>query len=243
MKKKDNPIPIILSVIALALAAYATFNVVEIKNGGASDVSNDSEAFKANVFEVIDDYIAEKSGQPTGPVEVSVDDDAVKGDKNAPVTIVEFSDYECPFCGKYFEETLPQITENYIDTGKVKYVFRDFPLNFHAKAKPAANAAECVREQGGDEMYFEYHDVLFNNQDALDVDSLKKHAADFDIDQTEFASCVDENKYSEEIDKDFADGSKYGVRGTPAFFINGVPVSGAQPYENFKAVIEQALSN
>jgi len=239
MKKKRNyPFAIVLSVIALVLAAYATFTTVQLKNDGQDD-----DMFKASVFDAIDDYIAEKSGQPTGPIEVSLDDDAVKGDKNAPVTIVEFSDYECPFCGRYVIETLSQITKNYIETGKVKYVFRDFPLAFHANAKPAANAAECIREQGGDEMYFEYHDVLFSNQKELSIEKLKEYATDFDIDQSKFASCVDEGKYDSEVAADFTEGGKYGVQGTPAFFINGMQFFGAQPYENFEAAIEAALAN
>mgnify|MGYP003967414105 FL=1 len=99
-----------------------------------------------------------------------MDDDAVKGDVDALVTIVEFSDYECPFCGKYVEETMPQIMENYVDTGKVNYVFRDFPLSFHADAQKAAEAAECAGEQ---DMYWDMHDILFENSNALDIDSLK----------------------------------------------------------------------
>ena len=189
MRRKETPFAITLSVIALVLSAYAAFTVTEMKKGGAEGSSGD---FQADVYDVIDAYVAEKSGAaaPSGePVEVSIDDDAVKGDKNAPVTIVEFSDYECPFCGKFFRESLPQITKNYIDTGKVKYVFRDFPLNFHPNAVPAANAAECIREQGGDEVYYEYHDILFDNQTALSVNDLKSYASQFDINQSEFDTC------------------------------------------------------
>lgn len=241
-KKKQPPFAIILSIAAVVLSAYAVFTVNEMKTGGVDD-----DSFKSNIYEVIDSYVAEKSGQapPSSgeSVEVSVDDDAMKGDVKAPVTIIEFSDYECPFCKRHFEETYPQIMEKYVDTGKVNYVFRDFPLGFHAKAKPAANAAECIREQGGDEMYFEYHDVLFNNQSAMSIDDLKGYAAEFDIDQAQFDSCVDEGKYNSEVDKDIADGMKYGVRGTPAFFINGAVLSGAQPFSAFEAVIESELDN
>jgi len=241
MKKKEKPLAIVLSVIAIVLAAYATITTVQLKNNGQDD-----DMFKDSVFEAIDDYIAEKNNQaqkPAEPIEVSLDDDAMKGDENAPVTILEFSDYECPYCGRYVSETLPQIVTNYIETGKVKYVYRDFPLGFHANAKPAANAAECIREQGGDEMYFEYHDVLFANQKELGVEKLKEYAAEFDIDQTQFASCVDEGKYDSEVVADFDEGQKYGVQGTPAFFINGMPMFGAQPYAAFEAAIEEALSN
>jgi len=233
MKKKQCVLPIILSVTAIVLGAYATFATYQIKKGGANDAN-----FKANVFAAIDDYIAEKS-----KVEVSVDDDAMKGDEKAPVTIIEFTDYQCPYCGRYVKETYPQIVKNYIETGKVRYVLRDFPLGGHAQAAGAANAAECVREQGGDAMYWEYHDVLFTNQSDLSVEKLKEHAADLDIDQEKFASCVDEKKFEKEVSADFNAGVEAGVRGTPAFFINGMPLSGAQPYQSFVDVIEQALSN
>lgn len=242
MKQKNVPfiLAFIFSVLALCLSAYSVFMLTEMKKGGDKD-----DTFKKDVYAVIDAYIQEKSGQTppsTEPVDVSVDNDAMKGDKNAPVTMVEFSDYECPFCGRYFTQTYPQIEKNYIETGKVKLVFRDFPLGIHPDAPVAANAAECVREQGGDDMYFKYHDMLFTNQTALGVDKLKEYASSLSIDQKKFAACVDSNKFKDEIDKDIADGTKYGVRGTPDFFINGVPISGAQPYEVFKAAIDKELA-
>lgn len=244
MRRKETPFAITLSVIALVLSAYAIFTVTEFKKGGTAPGGD----LKTDVYDIIDDYVAEKSGAaaqpPSGePIEVSLDDDAMKGDIDAPVTIVEFSDYECPFCGRFFNETLPQIRENYIDKGIVRHVFRDFPLNFHPNAIPAANAAECIREQGGDEIYWAYHDILFENQTALSVADLKTYASEFDIDQGRFDACVDEEKYKAEVAEDFADGQKYGVRGTPGFFINGVPLSGAQPYAAFEAAIEAALGN
>ncbi len=242
MRKKKRPsFAIILSLAAVVLSAYAVFTVNELKTGGVGD-----DNFQSDVYEAIDAYVAEKSGQAppsSDPVDVSIDDDAMKGDVKAPVTIIEFSDYECPFCKRYFDNTLPQIMEKYVDTGKVNYVFRDFPLGFHAKAKPAANAAECIREQGGDAMYFDYHDVLFSNQEEIGVENLKEYASAFDIDQGQFNTCLDEGKYDDEVAKDTADGSKYGVRGTPAFFVNGIVLSGAQPFSAFEAAIEEALSN
>ena len=241
MKRKETPFIIAISaiaVIALILSAYATFSVVHMKKGKDKD---EETTFKTDVYKVIDAYIAEKSGQPTGPVDVSIEGAAVKGSEKAKVTIVEFSDFECPFCGRYVKETYPQILKDYVDTGKVKYVFRHFPLPMHASAAGAANAAECIREQGGDEMFFEYHDVLFANQSALGVDKLKEYASKFSIDQQKFVACVDGNTYADKIAKDFADGGEYGVRGTPAFFINGMPLSGAQPLQAFETAIADAL--
>ncbi|MBI3334227.1 DsbA family protein [Candidatus Pacearchaeota archaeon] len=170
---------------------------------------------------------------------VDADDDAVLGDSDAPVTIIEFSDYECPYCGKHYTETYPQLKREYIDTGKVKLVFRDFPLSFHPNALPAALAAECVKEKGGDDAYFAYHDILFENQATLSTANMKAWADElgYNID-----SCLDSQKYADEVREDTADGSAAGVQGTPSFFINGRQLSGAQPYSAFKQAIDAALA-
>jgi len=182
------------------------------------------------------------------PIEVSEDDDAVQGKDDAPVTIIEFSDYQCPFCGRYIKETYPQLKVQYIDTGKVRYVFRDFPLSFHENAQKFAEAAECVRDiansngKKGDEIYFKYHDKLFANQDKLDETSLKKYAKEVGINEDEFSSCLSSGKMADEVNSDLADGSSYGVTGTPAFFINGELLEGAQPFSAFKQAIDNALA-
>jgi len=175
--------------------------------------------------------------QPT-KVKVSIDDDPIKGDKNAKVTIIEFSDFQCPFCGKFYSQTLPLIEENYIKTGKVKLVYRDFPLSFHQNAQKAAEAAECADEQG---KFWEYHNTIYDNQNTLDINNLKQYAANLNLDTSKFESCLDSGKMTSEVQKDFKDGQSYGVEGTPAFFINGIPLSGAQPYQVFEQVIESQL--
>lgn len=176
---------------------------------------------------------------PQGPVEVSLDDDAMMGDENAPVTIVEFSDYECPFCGRHFTQTYPQLKKEYVDTGKVKIVFRDYPLPFHPAAQKAAEAAECAGDQG---KYWEMHNKLFSNQQALGVADLKKYAGELAIKQSEFDECLDSGKYASEVQSDLSDGSAYGVSGTPSFFINGMLLVGAQPYSEFKRMIDAELA-
>ena len=173
-------------------------------------------------------------------VEVSVDDDPMKGDLNAPVTIIEFSEYQCPFCKKYVDETYQKIMEEYVDTGKVRYIFRDFPLGFHPNAKPAAIASECAHEQG---KFWEYHDLLFENQNSLNLENYKKWAVDLGLDTEQFNGCLDSEKYKKEVEKDLADGQSYGVSGTPAFFVNGKMISGAQPFAAFKQAIEEALQS
>ena len=181
------------------------------------------------------------TGGNTAPVKVDGDDDAVLGNENAPVTIIEFSDYQCPFCERFWSQTYPLIKSEYIDTGKVKLIYRDFPLtSIHPMAMPAAIAVECVREQGGDEAYYEMHDKIFENQASLSESNLKKWAQElsYNID-----SCLDSEKYLSEVESDLKEGAAAGVRGTPSFFINGQPLSGAQPFQNFQAAIEAELAN
>ena len=173
-------------------------------------------------------------------VQVSQDDDAIKGDPNAEVTIVEFSDYECPYCARFYSQTLKQIEETYIDTGKVKFIYRDYPLSGHSQAQKAAEAAECAGDQG---MYYEMHDKLFEMGVSGGVDSFKQYAVSIGLDATEFNDCLDSGKNYDEVRKDLSDGSAAGVRGTPAFFINGILVSGAQPFSAFQQVIEQELNS
>lgn len=168
-----------------------------------------------------------------------IDDDSIKGNPNAPVTIVEFSDYECPFCERFYSQTFKQIQEQYIDTGKVNFVYRDFPLSFHKQAQKAAEAAECAGEQG---KYFEMHDQLFENGVDRGVDSFKQYAKDIGLDQKSFDECLDSGEMKSEVKKDFSDGQNLGVQGTPAFFINGKEISGAQPFSVFQEIIEQELN-
>jgi protein-disulfide isomerase len=198
--------------------------------------------------------VVQNPNQQQGVVEASVDDDAVLGDSNAPVTIVEFSDYQCPYCRKFWTETFHQIKEQYIDTGKVKLVFRDLPLaSLHPMAVKSAEAAECVREQGGDKAYFEYHDKVFAEQNLLDSgnemgqvtktvtyteNDLKSWAQDLGYD---IGSCLDSGKYTSEVAKDFSDAQSAGFTGTPGFSINGVPLKGAYPFSEFQRIIESEL--
>ena len=167
-----------------------------------------------------------------------VDDDPVLGNSNAPLTIVEFSDFQCPYCGRFFEETFPLIKERYIDTGKVKLVYRDFPLNFHPMAMPSALAAECANEQG---KFWEFHDMIFENQEILSNDILKQFAVDLGLNVEGFNGCFASQKYSKEIANDLQDVARAGGRGTPYFIVGDIPVSGAQPFSVFQQAIESQL--
>jgi len=168
-----------------------------------------------------------------------IDDDAILGDPEAPVTIVEFSDYECPFCARFYSQTLDQIKTEYVDTGKVKIVYRDFPLSFHQQAQKAAEAAECAGEQG---QYYDMHDKLFEGGVAGGVASFKQYAADIGLDTSAFDTCLDSGAMASEVQKDFSDGQKAGIQGTPGFIINGQTVSGALPFSNFKQIIDAELA-
>lgn len=183
----------------------------------------------------------EEESKPKKIEGVSPDDDAVLGNKNAPITIVEFTDYQCPYCERHFSETFPQLKKEYIDTGKVKLIVRDFPLNFHQNAMDAAIAAECAGDEG-DAKYFEMHHKLFENQNALAVNDLKKYAKEIGLNESRFNTCLDTQKYKSEVEKDLKDGQKYGVSGTPGFFINGWFLRGAMPFASFQQIIDQELN-
>ncbi|MBI4168227.1 MAG: DsbA family protein [Candidatus Aenigmarchaeota archaeon] len=181
---------------------------------------------------------------------VSIDDDPSLGDVNAPVTIVEFSDFQCPYCRASFREVLPELKANYVNTGKVRFVYRDFPLPFHPAAQPSAEAGECADDQG---KFWEMHDKIFGEQDKqgtgtitfTDAD-LKSWAAEIGLDSVKFNSCMDSHKYKAEVAKDLSDGEAAGVQGTPTFFVGNakdgyIIIPGAVSYSVFKQVVDQEL--
>ena len=187
------------------------------------------------------------SGDQQGKVkaEVSIDDDPILGNERAKVTIVEFSDYQCPFCRTFWRDTLSQIKKEYINNNKVRFVYRDFPLSFHPMAGASAQAAECAGDQ---DKYWEMHDKIFGEQEKLGqgtvtytIQDLKKWAGEIGLNRSAFNQCLDSEKYKDEVAKDFADGSAAGVSGTPSTFVNGRQLVGAQPFATFKAIIEEEL--
>jgi protein-disulfide isomerase len=162
--------------------------------------------------------------------------DPIRGNAGAPVTIVEFSDYQCPFCARV-TPTLAKILDQYGD--KVRFVWKDFPLtSIHPLAFKAAEAAHCAGDQG---KYWEFHDRLFANQQALQPDALKKHATDLGLNAETFNACVDSSKYTSRVRAGLDQGEELGVSSTPSLFINGRLVSGAVPYEAFVDIIDEEL--
>lgn len=168
---------------------------------------------------------------------IDVGDDPVRGPADAPITIVEFSDFQCPFCSRV-NPTLKRLEETY--AGRIRVVFRDFPLlQIHPHAGKAAEAAGCADEQG---KFWPMHDALFAAQDKLQPDDLKQHATQLGLDMDKFTQCLDSGRRTVEWRKDLTDGEAYGVSSTPAFFVNGRMIVGAQPYEEFSAVVEDELA-
>ena len=170
-------------------------------------------------------------------VEVSADDDAVKGGgSSAPVTIVEFSDYECPYCSRA-ENVVDQVMKKYGE--KVRLVYRDYPLSFHKNAETAAMGSECAEEQG---KFWEMHKAMFGNQQKLAATDLVETAGTIGLDKDKFKTCLDSGKFRPEVQKDFQDGQKAGVTGTPTFFINGVMIVGARDVASFSDIIDRELA-
>ena len=163
------------------------------------------------------------------------DADAQKGPSDAPVTIIEISDFQCPYCGKA-KKTVDELLKLYPD--KIKLVFKNFPLGFHKNAQKAAEAFECAGEQG---KYWEMYDKLFGNQKNLEIADLKKYAKELDLQTSQFNECLDSGKYEEKIKNSIEETQEFGISGTPGFFINKQFVGGAQPLEAFKKVIDKEL--
>ncbi len=249
----NNMLKGIVAAIAIAtfLGGYAVGNL-----GGDSDSLSADE-----IKEIISAVEAKAPApqpvraptQPSAPqtFQVSLDDDPFKGNANAPVTVVEFSDFQCPFCSRFYTQTLPALQENYIDTGKIKLVYKDLPLdNLHPNARPAHIAAECADEQG---KFWEYHDVLFENQaqwsrlSSTDLSSqLNQYATSMGLESASFDSCLSSPSMADEVNADFLQAASYGATGTPTFFIGNekdgfIKLVGAQPYAVFQRMIDNQL--
>ncbi len=188
------------------------------------------------------DQQTQAAAQVTVPADVQrydipVDDDYVYGNVDAPITIVEFSDFECPYCQRWYDQVWKRLREEYPD--QVRLVYRDFPLPGHPNSTPSAEAANCAGEQGE---YYAFHDLLFNGEMGLSVDAFLNYAGDLNLNLDEFKKCLEERRYQAEVEADYAWASEFGVSSTPTFFINGIPLVGAQPFEVFKQVIDLELA-
>jgi protein-disulfide isomerase len=169
--------------------------------------------------------------------DVSAENEPFIGDEDAPITVIAFEDYQCPHCKSFSQNTLKEIQKKYIDTGKVRFVFRDFPaVHKHPDALMAAIAANCAQDQG---RYWDYHDILFENQQSLGKEHLLRYATILRLDENEFRTCLESKKYHNEIQEDIVDAQAVEVKGTPTFFINGFKLEGAHPLSSFEVVFEE----
>jgi protein-disulfide isomerase len=233
-KKQDLQTKILLGLLAvmLFLLGYLFARVQQLEK--FSVVTNVTPTPQAGT------YAAQNPGTP---VNVGVGHLPPKGDKNAKVKIVEFADFRCPFCKMFFDQTESRLIQDYINTGKAVFYFRQLPILGPASTL-AANAAECANEQG---KFWEMHDYLYKNQppendtSMYTVDRLTEIAASLGISTAQFKNCLSSSKYQNNLDKDLSDGKQAGVSGTPTVFINGEIIKGAQAYEKYKTIIEKNL--
>lgn len=249
-QNKSKSMGLIIGLV-IAVGAAAFFAGMYASNMNSNQISQEDldDAIAKLELKILQNRLP--TNQPSEPVKISADDDPIIGNPNAPIAIIEFSDFQCPFCARFHVQTLPLLLEEYIEQGKVKLVFRDFPIqSIHPNALPAAVAAECANEQG---QFKAMHDMLFDNQNqwskqetdvALSIFS--QYATEIQLDQNTFDSCLTSGKYIEEIRNDLEDGRSYDVTGTPGFFIGNddigyVELKGAQPFESFKKVIDAQL--
>jgi protein-disulfide isomerase len=246
-------------LVLLAMASSARAQAPRDTARDLTAVSAELERIKADL-EIVKSQLAQVlrllSQRPAagavaapGPVRASIAGAPALGRADAPVTVVEFSDYQCPFCQRFFATTLPAIKKDYIDVGKVRYVFRDYPLDqLHPLARKAAEAAHCAGEQG---KYWEMHDALFRNPATLAPLQLAEHARSISLDGPAFDECLASGRHAARVERGLADGAAAGVRGTPAFVIGktkagdvveGTPIRGAQSLETFRRIIDRALA-
>ncbi len=170
--------------------------------------------------------------------DIPEDDDPVWGPDDAPITIIEFSDYECPYCRKWHTEAWPQLQAEFGD--QIRLVYRDFPLtSIHANATPAAAAANCAGEQ---DMYWPYNEKLFANERPLGRNTYESYAEEIGLEMDTFKECMESGRYVAEVEADYQFAVSLGIRSTPTFFVNGIPVVGAQPFEVFKNLIDKELA-
>ena len=238
-------------IILVGVTAFFAGSYTSNLNSNQISVEDLDEAIAKLELKLLQNQLPTK--QAAEPVKISIDNDPIIGNPDAPITIVEFSDFQCPFCARFHTQTLPSILEEYIEQGKVKLVFRDFPIqSIHPNALPASVAAECANDQN---KFREMHDMLFEKQsewnklettEALSLFS--QYASDMQLNQEIFDSCLTSGKHISEIKKDLDDGKEYGVTGTPGFFVGNdqigfVELKGAQPFESFKKVIDAQLNS
>ena len=240
---------VIVLIVTVGVAAFFAGSYISNLNSNQISEKDLEDALAKLELKMLKNRLPAE--QPRQAVKISADNDPIIGNPEAPITIIEFSDFQCPFCARFHVQTLPLLLEQYIEKNKVKLVFRDFPIqSIHPNALPASVAAECANEQG---KFREMHDMLFEKQNEWNkketteaMNLFIQYSAEIQLDQERFDSCLIGAKYVEEIRKDLEDGRNYGVSGTPGFFVGNddigyVELKGAQPFDSFKKVIDTQL--
>jgi len=229
--------PYVLSAVIVGAALIVAGFVISGPKGDSA------ETVKLGAAPIASIAPAPAAPQPPAPgqkVAVTWGDTPILN-KNAKVQFIEFGDFQCPFCGRFFTDSFSQIKKNYIDTGKIAYQHRDYPLPFHQNAQKAHEASRCALEQS-EKKYWDLHDWMYKNQATLEVATLKSTARTLGLNSGKFDQCLDGGKYAAAVKKDYDAGTGYGVSGTPSFFLNGELVVGAQPYATFEQKIDAALA-
>ncbi len=248
----------LLLVVILILGVIQLLVTLTMIGGGNSGISSEAEEkidrldnfFATNAPGYGDGSAAAPSagGQEVAPSapqvgEPDIENRPTLGSADAPVTIVEYSDFECPFCARFYSDAYQQLKETYVESGDVKIVFKDFPLSFHQLAEPAGIAGKCVFREAGNDAFFVFHDTVFENQQSLSVANLKVWAMETGVSEEAYDSCYADPEVAAQVQADFSEGQSFGVSGTPSFIINGQLLVGAQPFSAFEQVIEAELAN
>jgi len=241
-----------------AMAASTKDEVLDLKEQ-VKALQESQDAIQKDLGEI--KRLLEAGARPAGqrppaptfePQDISYADAPVLGKSDAPVTLIEYSDYQCPFCKRHYLNTMPSLKENYIDTGKVKFIMREYPLtSIHPRAMAASMAALCAKDQG---KYWEMHNVLFDNQKALSDDDIKSYSETIGLNVDSFVVCMESSKSQPQVDSDLKEGQALGIRGTPSFAVGLTSptdsdtvkvtkvIRGAQSYEAFVTEIEALLN-
>ncbi len=226
-----TPFAILLGAFVISVAILMHGGVIKIGKPVAAPAAAPAPATQPN------------QPAPGAKVDVTLGHLPIKGKTLAKVTVVEFADFQCPFCERFFKDAEPNIIKDYVDSGKVKFAFRHYAF-LGQESTWAAQASECANEQN---KFWEYHDYLYSHQGAENSgafakDKLESFAQSLGLNADQFKTCLESDKYADKVKADFTDGQKAGVNGTPATFVNGQLVSGAQPYANFKTLIDAELA-
>lgn len=243
-------------LLAAVIIGYAMMSSATTINAGLSKITiaaNGSDGGSGTVLPPTDDGTLNPPAAPTAVIADLMEGAPGKiGSDSAPLVLVEYSDYQCPFCKAFFMNTEKALVTKYVDTGKLQIVYKDFPLSFHPMAAPSANAARCAGDQG---KYWEMHDKIFEETYKINPtatsqytnDDLKKWGADLGLNAATFNKCVDDNTHGAEVTANFNEGAANGVSGTPSFFLgprdgDGEFIVGAQPLSSFEAAIDALLA-